>query len=163
MRSGIRLPGRTSLSANSSERLIAPRLASERLRLFHAELVRDLSGITGQGFEMTDVSQVQESEETLRVRFVHAGRGFSFLVQHMGRYYDLRSVLTGLNGILENLGREERFLQLHCGGVVALITFAPEKKFLEAARKLRIPVELDPDAARRAGVAYTNYVLSPKK
>lgn len=129
----------------------------------HAELVRDLSGITGQGFEMTDVTQVQESEETLRVRFVHADRGHSFLVQHMGRYYDLRSVLDGLNGILEGLGREERFLQLHAGGVVALVTFAPEKRFLEAARDLRIPMELDPDAARRAGIAYTNYVLSPKK
>ncbi|HTZ77324.1 MAG TPA: HEAT repeat domain-containing protein [Stellaceae bacterium] len=129
----------------------------------HAELVRDLSGITGQGFEMTDVSQVQESEGTLRVRFVHQDRGHSFLVQQMGRYYDLRSTLDGLNGILEGLGREERFLQLHAGGVVALITFAPEKKFLDVARKLRIPMELDPDAARRAGVDYTNYVLSQPK
>jgi len=47
--------------------------------------------------------------------------------------------------------------------VVALITFAPEKRFLEAAQELRIPVELDPDAARLAGIAYANYVLSPKK
>ncbi len=129
----------------------------------HASLVRDFSDITGHTFEMTDVSQVQESEDECKIRFVHDGRGHSFIVENMGRYYDLRSVLEGLNGILESLGREDRFFQLRCGGVIALILFAPEKTFLGAVRDLRIPLELDPDAARRSGMAYTNYVLSTRK
>jgi HEAT repeat protein len=129
----------------------------------HASLVRDFSEITGHTFEMTDVSQAQESEDECKIRFIHDGRGYSFIAENMGRYYDLRSVLEGLNGILESLGREERFFQLRCGGVIALILFAPEKTFLEAARDLRIPLELDPDAARRSGMAYMNYVLSTLK
>jgi hypothetical protein len=51
-----------------------------------------------------------------------------------------------------------RFLQLYAGDQSVSATFVGSDEFLAAARDLRIPLEIDP-AARRAGMAYTRYVL----
>ncbi len=128
----------------------------------HVDLVQWLGNIATDDFVLEDVSQVagQGPDGGSEVRFTHGGRGYAFATEHAGRYYDLRGVLNGLNGVLAGLGRPQRFIQLHTDGVVAVILFAPEARFLEVARDLHIPLEADPEAPRRSGIKYTNYVLS---
>ncbi len=128
----------------------------------HASLVQRLGEITGGILALEDVSQTVEPEPDgdCKVRFVCNGRGYSFIARNLGCYYDLRSVLDNLNGILASFGRKERFFQLYNPGTIGIVACAPEEQFVAMARDLRIPLQLDPDAARRAGIAYADYVRS---
>jgi hypothetical protein len=70
---------------------------------------------------------------------VHRGKGYSFSIQHQGRWLNLSGVLEGLNGILGRLGMPERFIELGEGGYeCAVVTFVHAEKFLAAARELHI-------------------------
>lgn len=105
----------------------------------HAELIRDLSASTGDQFTLEDVAQTVESNGELRLLFVYRGVGYSFCVESNGRRLNLRGVLDGLNTILSQLGRDERFIQLYAGGwEAAIVVFVHAEKFLTAARELHI-------------------------
>jgi hypothetical protein len=69
-------------------------------------------------------------------------------------------VFNSLNGILADIGRPERFFEPYTGDQIVCVTFVRSDEFLAAACDLRIPLEIDPEAPRRAGMAYTRYVLS---
>lgn len=131
----------------------------------HAKLVGDLGKICRKVIAIDHASQSNEPgyAEQFRIRFVMGERAFSFVAQSMGRYYDLRSVVNGLNTVLQSLGHGERFFQLYTGDQFAIVVFAPEGAFMEVARDFCIPLELDPDSARQRGMEYTRYVLSTLK
>jgi hypothetical protein len=123
-------------------------------------LLETLGDITGGVFEIENVLQATAEQGQWRVSFDHRGEAFTFFVDDNGRYYDLRAVLDGLNEILARLGYRDQFFQLYTGSSAVIITFVHAEEFLRAANALHIPIELDPDTAQAAGMAYTNYVLS---
>jgi HEAT repeat protein len=106
----------------------------------HERLVEDLAKITNGRFAVEDVAQtVEPNGEELRLLLVHRGKGYSFSIQHEGRWLNLSGVLRGLNGILEGLGMPERFIELGEGGYeCAVVTFVHAEKFLAAAQELHI-------------------------
>lgn len=105
----------------------------------HADLIRDLSASTGDQFTLEDVAQTVESNDELRLLFVYRDVGYSFCVESNGRRLNLRGILDGLNAILSQLGRDERFIQLYVGGwEAAIVVFVDAEKFLAAARELHI-------------------------
>jgi hypothetical protein len=107
----------------------------------HANLIRDLSAITGDQFTLQDVAQTVEPNYDLRLLFVHRDAGYSFCVENNGRRFNLRGVLDGLNAVLAQLCRAERFIQLYTEGwEAAIVVFVDSEKFLPAARELHIPL-----------------------
>ncbi len=108
----------------------------------HERLIEDLAKITNGRFDVEDVAQVVEtSGEELRLLLVHRGKGYSFSIQHEGRWRNLSGVLQGLNGILEGLGMPDRFIELGEGGYeCAVVTFVHAEKFLASARELHIQI-----------------------
>jgi HEAT repeat protein len=105
----------------------------------HAETVRKLTAISGERFAVDEVVQTTESSGDFRVLLVHQGAGYSFPVQNHGRWCNVRAVLDGLNGILDNLGLPDRFIELDSGtSDVALVTFARADIFMPLARELGV-------------------------
>jgi hypothetical protein len=108
----------------------------------HANLIRDLSASTGNQFTLEDVAQTVEVTDELRLLFVYRDVGYSFCVESNGRRLNLRGVLDGLNAILSQLGRDERFTQLYVGGwEAAIVVFVDAEKFLAVARELHITLQ----------------------
>lgn len=108
----------------------------------HDELVQDLAEVTRGIFAVENVVQTYESpdDDELHVHFNHGGISHGFGVENWGRYYNVPAVLVGLNGVLEALGRAERFFELHCEGVAAIIVFAHGAPFFSAVERLHIPL-----------------------
>jgi HEAT repeat protein len=107
----------------------------------HDETVRELAAISGGHFSVDEVVQTTESSGNFRLLLVHQGLGYSFPVENHGRWCNVRAVIDGLNGIIEGLGRRERFIELSSGtSDVAVVTFACEDLFLAAAHELGIPL-----------------------
>jgi hypothetical protein len=113
----------------------------------HAEVVTELAEITERRFVVEAVVQTVESEDELRIRFIHNGVGYMFPVRHHGRYINLDDVLAGLNGVLDRLGFPERFISIDVADVAAVVVFVREA-FFTVAEKLRIPLNTDRIAAR---------------
>jgi HEAT repeat protein len=108
----------------------------------HAQLVRDLSDITGDQFVLDDVAQTVVSNEELRLSFVHRGGSHSFSVENQGRWLNLRGVLKDLNLALQGVRVTERFITFDIGPVeVAVVAFVLPDKFFPVARELGIRLE----------------------
>jgi HEAT repeat protein len=102
----------------------------------HDEVVADFAKITGDQFSLSDIVQTVEPDGQLRLLFVHRDQGYSFRVEHHGRYVNVRGILDGLNDILKRLGHLERFIALPTGtSDVVLVTFAHPDMFLAAATR----------------------------
>jgi hypothetical protein len=114
----------------------------------HAEVVTELAEITEHRFVVEDVVQTVESEDELRIRFIHNGAGYMFSLRDHGRYINLDDVLAGLNGVLERLDFAERFIHIEIGDVAGVVVFVRAEAFFAAAETLRIPLKTDRETAR---------------
>lgn len=114
----------------------------------HAELVTELAEITEYRFAIEDVVQTVESEDELRIRFIHNGAGYTFPVRHHGRYLNGDDVLAGINGVLDRLGFIERFIHIDVGDAAAVVVFVRAEAFFAAAEALRIPLQSNRETVR---------------
>ncbi len=77
----------------------------------------------------------------------HQGNHYSLTFESNGSWINLSDLLASLNGILEQLGIEERFIELYLGGAgMGIVAFVLPDKFLSAARKLHLRLEEAPGA-----------------
>jgi HEAT repeat protein len=120
--------------------------AIDRRSTFAADYVAFISklgGLCHGVVAITDASQVRDSggEDQYRVRFVAGAQAFSFLIKNHGRWYDMDTVLSGVNSALETLGVRERFIQLRITDQFSVGVFAQPELFLPIAEDLRIPLQ----------------------
>jgi hypothetical protein len=126
----------------------------------YLDLLSQLVSISHPVFQTTALSQtVDEESGESEICFVYNDKEYAFTVRNVGDYYDVPSVLAGLNQALAEGEREERFLPLYTGDQTAAVVFVPEEPFLEISEILHIPLEEDQEAARKRGEAFEKRVL----
>ena len=124
---------------NGWKRIAVPFYKTVQSPVDHDETVRKLAAIAGGHFAIDEVVQTTEAGGDFRLLLVHQGLGYSFPVQNYGRWCNVRAVIDGLNGILDGLGRPERFIELSSGtSDVAIVTFARADIFMPLAHELGI-------------------------
>lgn len=116
--------------------------------------------VIGRGiFEADTFSQsVDQASGASQVRFRYAGKEHTFTAQDMGDWYDVPSVLAGLNRALASVGRPERFIPVNTGDQTTAVTLVPETPFRQLAQELRLPLEEDAGAGSRRGLGYEAHV-----
>ena len=122
----------------------------------------DLLGALGKltkGFAIESPSQ-DHGPDGILVRFIAGGRLFRFTPRDRGDWFDVGVVIAALDHALELAGRAERFFVLGTDGQLCVVVCAPAAPFRRVAERLAIPLEPDPDAAVRAGVAFEEHVVS---
>jgi hypothetical protein len=123
-------------------RIAVPFYKTGQSPVVHDETVRKLAAISGGHFAVDEVVQTTEASGDFRLLLVHQGLGYSFPVQNHGRWCNVRAVIDGLNGILDGLGRHERFIELSSGtSDVAIVTFARADIFMPLAHELGIRLD----------------------
>lgn len=131
----------------------------------HDQLLQDLAAHSGGTFKPEAAherweQQSQDDEDApYMVQFIHAGRLYRFPAQNLGDWYDVAAVVTAANRALTDAGESRRFINLNGDGQIANIAFVDPKAFAAAARELYLPVDIDPDAARRAGKSFEGEVI----
>ena len=79
----------------------------------------------------------------VKLSLTHDGKTHAFTFEDYGSRLNLPGLLAGLNGVLEELHIQERFIELYVGGEgPGVVVFALPDKFVLAARKLGIRLEL---------------------
>ena len=136
----------------------------------HTRLIRELMSLCQPVFAVEALSQQQDEDDPpnadYQVRIAHGGRSLCFTAHNLGGWYDVGAVLAALNRALEVAGRPERFAALHSGDQSCWVTFLPAEPLRRAAAELSIPLEDDPDASRRCGVAFEQLLaqkLGPRR
>lgn len=105
-------------------------------------LLKELIKIGYGVFDAESFSQqVDESTKEIEIQFIFKDRVHTFKVDYHGDWYDVESVLQGLNESLRKSGRRERFILLYTGDQTCAVTFAPESEFQKVAHNLRLPIE----------------------
>lgn len=126
----------------------------------YLDLLSQLFSISHLVFQTIAPSQtVDEESGESEIRFVYNDKEYAFTVRNVGDYYDVPSVLAGLNRALAEGERTERFLPLYTGDQTAAVAFVPEESFLQISEALHIPLEDDQEAARKRGEAFEKRVL----
>jgi hypothetical protein len=109
----------------------------------HRDIVRYLGAATSNKFAAENVIQSVEPNGDLKLSLMHAGKAYAFTFEDHGSWCNLSGLLAGLNRVLEELRIRERFIELYIGGEgPGLVVFALPDKFVLAARKLGIRLEL---------------------
>lgn len=125
----------------------------------------DQTETLGHLIEITRGSLAQDEcvmtaeEDGFRVTFRRDAIEQHFVQRYLGRYFDLRLAIDGLNGFLESVGEQQRLVPLLATGEAAAVAFLPPT-FECIRREFFILPEDDADEGIRASVAYTNQVLS---
>ncbi|MFN2298103.1 MAG: hypothetical protein ACK2UB_04580 [Anaerolineales bacterium] len=134
---------------------------SGKVPVDYIPLMGDLLSMAREVFPTEAVSQQADpnGEEPL-IRFIHGRNAAAFRVRNLGDWYDVESMIHGLNRALEEDGREERFLLIFTGDQSCLVTFGPETAFRRAAEDLLLHFEDDPRAAMKTGKAFEQQVRS---
>lgn len=107
-------------------------------------LLEEFVKISHGVFDAESFSQETDKEtgET-EVQFVLGNRVHTLKTHDYGDWYDVESLLQGVNEALSKLGRSEQFIWLYTGDQTCAVTFAPERAFRKAAHALRLPLEDD--------------------
>jgi hypothetical protein len=112
----------------------------------HTHIVHCLAAATDDKLVAEDVVQTTEPNDNLRLTFKCRGNSYSFTFEGNGSWVNLPGTLGGLNHILEQLGAQERFIELHCAGAgPGIVAFVLPGVFLPAARELHIRLESTPN------------------
>ena len=108
----------------------------------HTRKVFYLAAITDGQFIVEDVVQATEPNDDVRLSFTHRGNRHSFTLENHGSWVNLPGTLNGLNRILEQLGVQERFIEIYIGGEgPGLVAFVLPDEFLPVAHELHIQLE----------------------
>lgn len=105
------------------------------------------------------ITMVTDLGTVCYVCFTHQDKKYHFEANPDGRWIDVSSVMIGFNSFMDTIGREERCFQLAVDSEICLFAVALGSEFLKVAKTLLIPLEDDPDRARREGIAYVQHVL----
>lgn len=141
-----------------AEALAWPIIKTDMVPADHVDAIERICKASGAELPIEDATQSVDADGHLHVRFIYDGRPFTLKAEQLGRYLDLPALMNGLNAALQAVGHKKRFFQLTGEGEVAFIVFAFAKEFPKAARKLRLAIETDHDAARRSTMEYVAHV-----
>jgi hypothetical protein len=108
----------------------------------HRDIVGYLAAATSNKFAAENVTQSVELNGDLKLSLTHEGKSYAFTFEDFGSWRNLPGLLTGLNGLLEKLCIQERFVELYAGEGPGVVVFALPDKFVRAAHKLGIRLEL---------------------
>jgi hypothetical protein len=126
----------------------------------YLDLITLFLDISQPVFKAENFSQtVDDASGDSTVRFIFDSREYAFTAQNFGDWYDVPSVIEGLNQALTDSGRSERFLSLYTGDQTAAIVFAPGKAFRQVAHDLRFPLEDNAGVAIQRGITYERQVF----
>ncbi len=75
------------------------------------------------------------------------GKTYAFTFEDYGSWCNLSGLLVGLNRVLEELHIPEHFIEVYAGEGPGVVVFALPDKFVLAARKLGIWLELASSSA----------------
>ena len=95
--------------------------------------------------------QSVEPNGDLKLSLTHEGKAYAFTFEDYGSWRNLSGLLVGLNRVLEQLHIQERFIELYTGEGPGIVVFALPEKFVLAARKLGIRLELASSLASSGG------------
>lgn len=110
----------------------------------HTSIVGYLAAATSNKFTAGNVAQSVEPNGDLKLSLTHEGKHYAFTFEDFGSWRNLTGLLAGLNGVLEKLCIQQRFIELYAGEGPGVVAFALPDKFELAARKLGIRLELHP-------------------
>jgi hypothetical protein len=109
----------------------------------HISVVGDLAGITANKFRVDDVVQLAQPNDELTLSLTHEGKAHAFTFPDNGSWLNLAGLLSGLNGILQQLNVPRRFIELYQGHEgQGVVVFVLPDKFLPVARELGIRLNL---------------------
>jgi HEAT repeat protein len=125
----------------------------------YAPLIGDLLSMAKEAFPSEAVSQrADEANGESDIQFIHGRKIVAIHARNLGDWYDVESVIRGLNRALEEDERAERFMLLYTGDQSCLVTFAPGPAFRRVAADLRLPLEDDPRSAMITGTTFEEKV-----
>ncbi|MCB0019873.1 MAG: hypothetical protein KDE09_18915 [Anaerolineales bacterium] len=126
----------------------------------YLDLLAHLLTISDPIFQATDFEQtVNEDNGESLVRYRYMNNEYSFLARNFGDFYDVASVLQGLNQALADAGAGERFMLLYTGDQTTCVIFVPRDSFITVAQQLDLPLESDEDAGQKQGRAFEDVVF----
>jgi hypothetical protein len=117
----------------------------------HRDIVGYLRAVTSNRFAAENVMQSIEPNGDLKLSLMHEGNAYAFTFEGYGSWRNLSGLLVGLNRVLEELHIQERFIELYTGEGPGVVVFALPDKFVLAARKLGIRLELASSPASGGG------------
>lgn len=123
----------------------------------HTRLLGYLIEITRGTLSPEDFTVTADTEEGFCVAFRRGEHEHRFVDRYMGRYFDLRSAIAGVNAVLAMLGECQRLVPLIAGEAGAIAFLPPA--FETVRREFFVPADEDPDEGIRDSIAYTNQVL----
>lgn len=143
---------------------------SDEIPCRHDRLIRStFADASGGKFRPTHVRQIwhqkNKNDRTApyTVEFTFGKHRYRFPAENMGDWYDLKAVLTGVNAALKHEGLAERFVALEPNGQFAAFLFTDPKRLAPLAQKYHIPLQSDPDHARKLGLDFEREVLETLK
>ncbi len=110
----------------------------------HRDIVGYLGAVTSNKLAAQNVVQSVEPNGDLKLSLTHEGKAYAFTFEDYGSWCNLSGLLGGLNRVLEELHIPEQFIELYTDEGPGVVVFALSDKFVLAARKLGIRLELTP-------------------
>lgn len=147
-----------------SEHLIWFDTESSRVIPDYLNLISQFLDVSRDVFNAEAFSHIVDKETSeSTIRFHYNGRDYEFMAEYYGDWYDVRSVIEGLNRSLMDSGQPKRFVSLYTGDQTAAIVFVPEKVFRQVAETLHIPLQDNVEAAMQQGITFEKRVIEEVK
>lgn len=148
-----------------TNRLVAFDAETGMLPCNHHRLLLDFAKASSGALQIEAPGEIwhQKSDDDYdapyTVQFIHQGKLYRFGAENYGDWYDVEAVHNALNNVLEENGREERFIGLASDGQMASFVFAKPATFIPIAKKYRLPLSEDATEAMQKGKAFEQEVF----
>jgi hypothetical protein len=122
-----------------------------------AEIARPRFRIDGTSMRSAD--EPERGAPRHEILLLFDGRPVRILVDDLGDWFDVGSLLGQLNTEIAASGKPERFVTLHTGDQSAQVILGHAAKLLALRRDYHFPIADDPDTAMRAGQEFERRVI----